>query len=190
MSSITLISGPPAAGKSTLSAIVSRRSPKCILIPVDQLREMMVTGQMTPDNVDEDRGEFPRQFQWARSTAIYMAELYASNGVDVVIDDGCVPDMFADHYAPLVTNPSFRRILLMPRLDVQLDRIRQRGGPWDEVLVNRIPDIYEYLVPMSKEGWHVIDSSHMTIDQTVDEIVSHLAVDIHRHIDIQTDTML
>ena len=176
MATITLISGPPGCGKTTVSNLVARRFPKCTLIPVDQLREMMVTGIFEPGaDLTGVEDEFHNQFQMARSTAIHMAELYSKNQVDVIIDDVSFPHMFAEHYRPLTTHPNFRRILLLPRLDAQLERIKTRGGRWDEALVNYIPGMYEYLEPMPKDGWTVLDSSDWTVDRTVDEIIARMS---------------
>lgn len=172
MSSITLITGFAGSGKSTVSKLLARQFPKCLHISVDTLREMMVSGQFTPNDGWSEEGY--RQFQLARTTALSMAVLYASQGVDVLIDDVCVPHMFAEHYAPLSTNPIARRVLLLPSRAAVLKRIQQRGGPWDHVLGNYVGEVYDYLEPMPKTGWIVLDSSDWTIDHTVNIVASHV----------------
>jgi len=102
-----------------------------------------------------------------------MAQLYASHGVDVFIDDVCVPPVFADQYAFLFGVPHVRRILLMPELKVQLERTRSSGA-WDHVLVEDLSWIYEYLAAIPKDGWIVLDSSDWTIEQTVDKVWEHM----------------
>ncbi len=85
------------SGKSTVGRLVAEHFSKSMHIQVDQLREMMVKGIDVPNAEGFTEGTY-QQFQWARSTTIYMAQLYASQGVDVVIDDVCVPPNFAEQY--------------------------------------------------------------------------------------------
>ncbi|MEP7134791.1 MAG: AAA family ATPase [Chloroflexota bacterium] len=169
---ITLITGAPGSGKSTVGRLVAEHFPKSLLINVDHLREMMVSGFASP--ADGWSEVAYQQFQRARTTAIYMAQLYASQGVDVVIDDVCVPYMFADHYTALFENSQAQRILLMPKLETLIERIKQRGNQWDHVLVEVVPEIYSYLDPMPKDGWIVLDSSAWTIEQTVQKVLSRI----------------
>src|SRR6266540_7315000 len=89
MSNIVLITGATGSGKSTISHRVAENFPRSIHIQVDNLRDMMVKGMVPPkiEWSEEEEQQVLQQFQWARSTATYMAKLYASQGVDVVIDD-------------------------------------------------------------------------------------------------------
>ena len=87
MNKIVFITGAPGSGKTTVSRLIAEHFTKSLHIQVDHLREMMVKDIELPDHDWID--EATRQFQWARSTAIYMAQLYARDGVDVVIDDMC-----------------------------------------------------------------------------------------------------
>lgn len=174
MSTITLISGAPGSGKSTIGKLIARRYPKCLLISVDHLREMMVSGLATPDQ--GLTRECIDQFQWARLSAIKMAEIYAKRGINVIIDDVCVPSTFADHYQRLFRNPVCKRVLLMPNRQTLASRIRKRGGPWDKILVKFISEIYDYLEPMPKDGWIVLDISEWTIEKTVKKVSGHLGI--------------
>ena len=172
MNNIVLITGMAGSGKSTIGHLVAEHFSKSIHIQVDQLREMMVKGLVTPGN--EWTEETYQQFQWARSTAIYMAQLYASQGVDVVIDDVCIPPNFAEQYASLFEIPAAHRVLLFPKAPALIERIKKRAGPWDHILVREVPKIYSYLEPMPKDGWIVLDSGEWTIEQTVHEVLSNI----------------
>ncbi len=173
MNKIVLITGAPGAGKSTISSRLAQHFPKSLHLQVDHLREMMVNGMEVP--IRGWTEEINQQFQWARTTAIYMAQLYASQGVDVIIDDVSVPAEFVDHYASLFTNPAVHRVLLLPNIAALLARIEKRAGPFDQVLTDTIPWFYSYLEPMPKAGWIVLESGEWTIDQTVDEVLARIA---------------
>lgn len=172
MNKIIFITGMAGAGKSTVGRQVARHFSKCLLIQVDELREKMVKGYARPqDGVFTE--EVMRQFQMARSTAIYMARLYADQGVDVVIDDVCVPSNFVEQYAALFEIPEVHRILLYPKESVVIERIKKRGGPLEHIPY--VPVIYKFLDSMPKDGWIVLDSSEWTIERTVNEILSKIA---------------
>jgi predicted kinase len=170
MNNIIFITGPAGSGKTTTARQVAHHFPKSLHIQVDQLREMMVSGIALPGGGGWNE-EASRQFQLARSTAIYMAQLYAGQGVDVVIDDVCVPPEFPEQYAALFDNPAVHRVLLLPSAETVVERMNKRGGPFDKFLVELVPWFYSYLEPMPKEGWLVLDSSEWTIEQTVREVL-------------------
>ena len=151
MNKIVFLTGAPASGKTTIARLLAKDSPKSIHIQVDQLREMMVSGFQMPGG-DHWPDEATRQFQWGRTTAGFMANLYASNGVDAFIDDVCVPQFFSDQYAELFKNPAILRVLLMPSQDALIERLKKRAGPYDSHLIAAIPWIYEYQEPMPKDG--------------------------------------
>jgi deoxyadenosine/deoxycytidine kinase len=172
MNDIIFITGMAGAGKSTVGRLVARHFPKSLFIQVDELRAKMVKGYARPEGGIFTE-EAIQQFQMARSTAIYMARLYANQGVDVVIDDVCAPPNFLEQYAALFEIPDVHRVLLYPRAAVVIERIKQRGGPWEHI--KYVPAIYSYVDSMSKVGWIVLDSSDWTIEQTVNEVLSNIA---------------
>ncbi len=168
MSKIILVTGAPASGKSTISHQLALCYPKSIHIQVDHLREMMVNGLQLPERPWP--AEATRQFQWGRSAAIAMARIYASQGVVAIIDDVCVPEGFASDYAELFSDPAVERVLLLPTASALLQRLQTRAGPFDHFIVPDVPWFYSYLTPMDKTGWHVIDSSDLNIEATLQEV--------------------
>jgi len=171
MNNIIFITGMAGAGKSTVGRQVARHFPKCIFIQVDELREKMVKGYARPE-AGVFTEEVIQQFQMARSTAIYMAHLYTDHGVDVVIDDVCVPPNFVEQYSELFGIPGVHRVLLYPKAPIVIERIKQRGGPLEHI--KYVPMIYNFIDSMSKDGWIVLDSSEWTIEQTVNEVLSNI----------------
>ena len=173
MNKIVLLTGAPASGKTTITRMLAEHSPKSIHIQVDQLREMMVSGIHLPG-----RGgwsdEATRQFQWGRTTASFMANLYASNGVDAFIDDVCVPQFFSDQYAELFKNPAVFRGPADTVKECAYRKAKKRAGPYDAHMTAAIPVIYEYLEPMPKDGWIVLDSSEWSTEQTVQEVLRRI----------------
>ena len=172
MNNIIFITGRAGAGKSPVGRLVARHFPKCLFIQVDELREKMLKGYARPE-AGVFTEEAIQQFQMARSTAIYMARLYADQGVDVVIDDVCAPSNFVKQYAALFEIPEVQRVLLYPKASIVIERIKQRGGPLEHI--KYVPMIYNFLDSLSKDGWIVLDSSEWTIEQTVNAVLANIA---------------
>jgi predicted kinase len=173
VNNIIFVTGPAGSGKSTIAHLLAKQFPKSLHLQVDHLRDMMVNGNELPQG-QAWNDEITRQFQRARSTATYMARLYASEGVDVIIDDVCVPAEFADQYQALFQNSAVHRVLLLPRPEALTERMQKRAGPFDKFLIEVVPWFYSYLDPMPKTGWIVLDTSDWTIDQTVQEVLSQI----------------
>jgi predicted kinase len=172
MSKIILITGCPGCGKSTIGQALAKQFPSGVHLRVDAIRESMVSGFAPPG---EWTPEAKQQFRLAREVGTYWARTYVAEGIDVVIDDVCIPELFTEHYAALFAQPNVHRVLLNPSREVLAERITQRGGPYAEFFVQRgIPYVSGLIEAMPKQGWIVVDSSAQTIEQTLHTVMNSL----------------
>jgi 2-phosphoglycerate kinase len=170
---VFLISGCPGAGKSCVAAALMRRFRFGLHIPVDDLREWVVSGIAQP--VPTWTEETTRQFKLARETAAAMAMRYVAAGFAVAIDDVIDRDAMQT-YEALLRDIHPVRVLLAPPVQVALQRNAVRTNkPFDpgvlvEVIGTLSTRLREQLADDS--SWFVLDNSGLTVEQTVDHILS------------------
>jgi chloramphenicol 3-O-phosphotransferase len=140
-------------------------------IPVDDLRQMVVSGIAHPIPTWTD--ETARQFALARGNAVSMALRYSDAGFAVAIDDVFSTRDFEMDYAPLLENAEFSRVLLLPSLEVVLHRNASRTYKdfHPEILEDVIRFLHAQYTAMGQQGWLVIDSSALTLEETVDALL-------------------
>jgi protein tyrosine phosphatase (PTP) superfamily phosphohydrolase (DUF442 family)/predicted kinase len=168
-----LISGTPGSGKTTAARSLMQRFPFGLHIPVDDLREWVVSGISQP--VPEFTEETGRQFRLARTAAAQMAALYADAGFSVALDDVIhEPDAEASIVAPLKPR-SVHKIILQPALEIAVARnaARTNKGFDTAVLADAIRGNHRSLGEQntSDQGWIVIDTGSLSVEETVDAIL-------------------
>lgn len=172
MQPIFLILGSPAAGKSTISSALMQRFERGLHIPVDDLRVMVVSG--LSDMEAEPSAPLLEQIRLARASAASMARLYNAEGFAVVIDDFWHTQTPDWDYREILDGG--HRILLLPSLEENLKRLYERGKepgeikPYLEAGVRHVHDAVS-TYPETTVGWHVLDSSRLSVAQTVDQIL-------------------
>ncbi len=173
-SPIFLVVGPPAVGKSTTSRALAARFPKSIHIPVDDVRNMVVSGIALPGDVWSE--DLAQQVTLARSSVVQMAHAYHGAGFVVVIDDFLDPNHRSDYHA-LLGHPDLHKIVLFPDQEAAHRRNLQRSGesPARAYIDEGVRTVYRQLggsVPqLAQEGWLVVDTTTLSVEDTVTEIL-------------------
>jgi AAA domain len=177
-SPIFLVVGAPAVGKSTTSRALAARFERSIHIPVDDLRDMVVSGLVLPSPTWSL--ELVEQVGLARRTAIASAVRYADAGFAVVIDDFWDPPGLVE-YDEVPAHRPFHRVLLRPEREEALRRNFGRHGddPVRAYLDDGLHHVYDLLetpaarARLEQDHWLVLDTTQLPVDAAVDRILEH-----------------
>lgn len=180
MALIFMLAGGPAVGKSTTAAALAARFPKSVHIPVDVVRDMVVSGQALP-GADWSQ-ELIEQLVVARECVTFMALAYQKAGFTVVIDDFWDPNSGLAEYRTLFSHPQTRKVLLYPSRDAARARNRRRSGP--DAAADYIDDgirlVYEHLdavaSDLAAQGWWVLDTTALGVAEVVQEILERAGI--------------
>lgn len=167
---IILITGTMAAGKSTVAQALAERLPMSVHLRGDLFRRMIVNGRA--EMTFELSAEAERQLQLRYDLAVVAAKRYADAGFTVVYQDivigpalGAVAEAMRPY--PLAV------VVLCPRAEVLAARDAARGktGYPDRAVVDAFDRVVRHETP------HIgywLDTSDLTVKQTVDAILAHL----------------
>jgi predicted kinase len=176
---IFLIVGAPAVGKSTVSRALARRFDRAVHIPVDDIRDMVVSGFILPN---PDWGDaLVEQVGLARRSAVSMAIRYSDVGFAVVLDDFWDPHGLLE-YRELSEGRDLHRVLLRPPREVALERSYGRHGddPIRAYLDGGIELVYGLYDDagdqLTSEGWFVLDNTELPPDEAAARIAARVTV--------------
>ena len=119
---ILILTGPPAAGKNTVGALIAKRLQKCVVVDVDLLRAMVVKPHIAPWLGEEGMA----QLRLGAKNACCLAQSFAAEGYAVVILDVLTDETAALYRAQLAAH-TLQILLLLPTLAESLGRNQQRG---------------------------------------------------------------
>ena len=165
---IFLISGTPGSGKSSVSRALLAHFEFGLHLPIDDLREFVVSGIAHPIH---PTAETTRQFRLARACAVQTAKIYATAGFAVVIDDVIFPHDAAKLEQEFLSGFNVHKMMLRPKLEVALFRNASRENKTFDtaILEPVITDLYANLKAeeFQNAGWTVLDSSDLSLQTTV-----------------------
>ena len=171
--SIFLLTSPPGAGKSTLADLLVKEFPFGMHIPVDNLREWVISGRADPVPIWTE--ETSRQFRLARQSAALLARKYAQAGFAVAVDNIIFPEEVARLFEKPLKGLSLNKILLLPSLETYLARNLERTNKAFEtsILINIIQNLRKTLQtqPFAEYGWQIIKSDGQSAGETARQIL-------------------
>lgn len=179
MNPIFLVIGPPAVGKSTTSNALARCFSRSIHIPVDDIRNLVVSGIMLPG--EEWSVALTEQVALARKSAVQMALNYHTAGFTVVIDDFWHPAIPSDYQA-LIDHPCINKVILFPSPKAAHSRNSRRAdsSSSQSYIDKGIQIVYRQLsaaLPkLAEEGWVIVDSSSLSVEDTVKTILKRIEI--------------
>ncbi|MFB7937385.1 AAA family ATPase [Streptomyces sp. NPDC056049] len=161
-----LLIGPAGAGKTTVARHWARRRPvPTAHISLDDVREWVCSGFADPQSGWNDHSE--AQYRLARRTCGFAARNFLANGISCILDDAVFPDR------PVVglggwkrhVGPGLLPVVLLPGLDVVLERNAQRSGN------RRLSDEEVAAIHGRMAGWYgsglpIIDNSALDVEGT------------------------
>ncbi len=165
-----LITGNMAAGKSSVAQALAQRLPRSVHLRGDAFRRMIVNGRA---EITVTLSEEAEQQLWLRyRLAAAAADLYLQAGFTVVYQDIIIGPTLAE-VAALYRQHRLSVIVLCPRPKVIAAReaARAKTGYADESAVQVFDRVLRSETP--RIGYW-LDSSDLTIAETVDRILGHL----------------
>ena len=165
--SLFVISGVPAAGKTTVARLLAGRLDRAVCVPGDAIRAMVVTGRadMRPDAGQAELCQLLLRYQGA----LAVASVYLNAGFDVIVEDVIIGPVLRDFLA-LVPVPEAHLVFLDPcaTMVAERDRSRQKtgyGGHWS---VGQLRDVLR--LETARLGlW--LDTTDLSAEQAVDRIL-------------------
>jgi hypothetical protein len=167
---IFVITGPPGAGKSTISSAVVRSRPLSVHLEADVAFHWVVNGFVPPWLPGADR----QNITVIRAVGAAAAQ-YAAGGYDVVVDGIIGPWLLAPFVEALgAETGDVRYAVLRPTRQIAMERALGRTG--DRDLVDPVPisamyDAFERLGPFED---HVFDTSDDDLEVTVQLLLDRL----------------
>lgn len=163
---LVIISGPPNAGKSSTAEALCQRYDRMLHIDVGALRGFLRMGRLRPWD-DSPAGRQQRELLIA--SACDMARRFLAAGYGVVIDDIVIPqDLPVYREALAGCGAPVHFVVLLPPLDVLLERERERPTEWRRA--GRLEAAHAQL--SAWKGVAVIDPGDLAPDLVADRVMA------------------
>jgi tRNA uridine 5-carbamoylmethylation protein Kti12 len=160
---IFILTGPPAAGKSTIAPLLAQRLDRCAVIDVDQLRAMVVQPHTPPWQGEEGL----TQLALGAANACILAANFNRAYFHVVILD-VITNETVRIYRRQLEELDHCIFLLLPTLETVLQRNRERGQSLTDAQVQLLYEWQQRLADVD----HRLDTSELTAEAVVDYLLA------------------
>ena len=162
---VILLTGPQAAGKSTVAELVAGRLTRGVHVDGDAFRRFVVGGriEMTPNASPEAFAQLRLRYKLAACAA----EMYEDAGFDVVVADVVAGPMLTE-VVTLYRRPPTVVVLLPTREQVAARAARREHPGYTDWTVDALYDVFELETPRVGT-W--LDTSDLSAEQTADAVL-------------------
>lgn len=166
---LIVITGIMASGKSTVAQALAERFPRSAHVRGDQFRRAIVSGrhEMSPDPTPEALGQLQLRYR----LAVDVAEAYCTAGFTAVLQDVILGPLLADVTATIRHRP-LSLVVLAPDPGEVARREEQRAKTGYGAFTPH--DLDRVLRAETPPIGHWLDSTGLTVDETVDRILDQL----------------
>jgi adenylate kinase family enzyme len=164
--SITVVTGPPGAGKTSVAAVLARSRPLGVHLVGDRFFDWIVSGFVPPWMVGTSA-----QNATVIEAIGAAAARYAQGGYDVVAD-AIIGPWFLRNFQRAIGSAAddVSYVVLRPTRDIALRRALDRRGDHDLVDARPVDAMYDAFEDLGLFEHHVVDSSEHELTATVKRI--------------------
>jgi len=164
---IYLITGPMAAGKSTVARLLATRFARGVYLEGDMFRRSIVSGreEMTPNASSEALEQLRLRYRLAAAAA----DSYVAAGFSVAVEDVVAGPMLGEFRTMIRSRPC-HVVVLLPSVEAIAARERGRNQTGYEDWT--VEELYEHFATRTPRVGTWLDTSDLTPDATVDTILA------------------
>ncbi|MFW6693522.1 nucleoside/nucleotide kinase family protein [Streptomyces sp. MAR4 CNX-425] len=173
---IVLVSGPPGAGKTTVSRLVAQASPRSVHLHTDDFWAAIARGAVAPYLPAAQR-----QNETVVAVAAGAAARYAAGGYRVVLD-GVVGPWFVDAYraAAAAAGVPLHYVVLRPDEPTTLARATARTGPDALTDPGPVRAMHREFADLGAYEAHALDTGGQPAEATAAAVGDAVAAGSHR----------